>query len=422
MGGRRSEAMRKTLALLGGTPVRREPFPPFPVIEEEEIHAAVEVLKSRRLSTFHSNFLGGDRIREFEEMFARHHGLRFAIACNSGTAALHMAMVAIGIGPGDEVIVPPYTFTATASAVLMAGGVPVFADVREPDFTLDPQAVERAITPRTKALIPVHLFGAPAEMASLSDLARRHQLRIIEDCAQAPGAQYRGRLVGTFSDLATYSFQETKNMTTGEGGMVLTDDPVLAERCQAVRNHGEILAWGARRDYRSFLLGWNYRMTEIEAAIGICQLRKLKHFNQTRIANACYLTAHLSDLPGLSLPSVHVEDVHVFHIYTVRFRGAAVGFSRETFLQALEAEGIPATAGYPRPLYENPVFQGAGARHDPCPVTERLCRAEAVWFTQIRPPAGLREMADLVSALRKVMDEREPLQAWERKLRIKVSG
>ena len=198
------------------------------MIEEEEINAAVEVLKSRRLSTFHSNFLGGDRIREFEEMFARHHGLRFAIACNSGTAALHMAMVAIGIGPGDEVIVPPYTFTATASAVLMAGGVPVFADVREPDFTLDPQAVDRAITPRTKALIPVHLFGAPAEMASLSDLARRHQLRIIEDCAQALGAQYRGRLVGTFSDLATYSFQETKNMTTGEGGMVLTDDPVRA--------------------------------------------------------------------------------------------------------------------------------------------------------------------------------------------------
>lgn len=414
--------MRTPPALLGGTPVRREPFPPYPVIEEEEIRAVLEVLKSRRLSTFHSNFLGGGKVREFEEAFARFHGLRYAIACNSGTAALHMALVAIGIGPGDEVIVPPYTFTATATAVLMAGGVPVFADVRESDFTLDPQAVERAITPRTRALIPVHLFGAPAEMAGLADLARRHQLRIIEDCAQAPGARYRGRLAGTLGDVATYSFQETKNMMTGEGGMVLTDDRDLAERCQAVRNHGEVLAWGERRDYRSLLLGWNYRMTEIEAAIGVCQLRKLETLNRVRIANAGYLSRHLSDIPGLCLPSVPPENLHVFHIYALRFLADRAGFSRATFLRAVDAEGIAASTGYPRPLYENPVFQKAGARHEPCPVTERLCQVEGVWFTQVRPPAGQAEMADLANAIRKVMSAREALSAWERAEKAEGKG
>jgi dTDP-4-amino-4,6-dideoxygalactose transaminase len=307
--------MRTTtrLALFGGTPVRREPFPPYPIVGEEEIRAVVKVLKSAHLSTFHSNFLGGEKVREFEEAFARSQGLRCGIACNSGTAALHMAMVAIGVGPGDEVVVPPYTFTATASAVLMAGGVPVFADVRESDFTLDPGAAERAITPRTKALVPVHLLGGPADLGSLADLARRHHLRIIEDCAQAPSARYRGRSVGGFGDLATYSFQETKNMMTGEGGMVLTEDLDLAERCQAVRNHGEVLAWGERRDYRSLLLGWNYRMTEIEAALGLCQLKKLESWNQARTANASYLSKELAGLPGLRLPSSHPEDVHVFH-------------------------------------------------------------------------------------------------------------
>jgi dTDP-4-amino-4,6-dideoxygalactose transaminase len=405
--------MSSSLALLGGEPVRREPFPPFPIIEEEEFDAVLEVLRSRQLSTFHSSFLGGRKVRQFEDEFARATGAGYGVACNSGTAALHMTLAAIGLEPGDEVIVPPYTFTATASAVLMAGGVPVFADVRDTDFNIDPAEVEKAITERTRAVIPVHLFGAPAAMDELLELAGAHSLRVIEDCAQAPAAELDGRKVGTMGDLATFSFQETKNMMTGEGGMVLTDDLDLAERCRAVRNHGEVLAWGERRDYRSALLGWNYRMTEIEAALGICQLARLGGFNQARIENAAYLTRQLDQARGLALPSPRSEDVHVFHIYAFRFLESEVGISRAGFLRALEAEVIPASGGDPRPLYENPVFERAGGRHLPCPVSERLCAAEAVWLAQVRPPAGIAEMDDIVSAILKVLDQREVLREWE---------
>lgn len=407
--------MRSGLALFGGQPLRREPFPPFPVIGDEEIEAVLGVLKSRQLSTFHSNFLGGRKVRQFEDEFAEVIGAGYGIACNSGTAALHMSLAAIGLEPGDEVIVPPYTFTATASAVLMAGGVPVFADVRESDFNIDPEEAEKAITRRTKAIIPVHLFGAPAAMDELLDLAGAHSLRIIEDCAQAPAAELDGRRVGTLGDLATFSFQETKNMMTGEGGMVLTDDLDLAERCRAVRNHGEILAWGERREYRSILLGWNYRMTEIEAALGICQLARLNGFNQVRMENAAYLTQRLERAQGLSLPSPSVGEVHVFHIYAFRFLENEVGISRAIFLKALEAEGVPASGGYPRPLYENPVFRRAGGRNLACPVAERLCATEAVWLQQVRPPAGIAEMEDIASAILKVLDHRDALHAWEEK-------
>jgi dTDP-4-amino-4,6-dideoxygalactose transaminase len=324
-----------------------------------------------------------------------------------------MALAAVGVETGDEVIVPPYTFTATASAVLMAGGVSVFVDIRESDFNIDPEQVERAITERTKAIIPVHLFGAPAAMDALLDLARAHSLSIIEDCAQAPAAELDGRMVGTLGNLATFSFQETKNMTTGEGGMVLTDDLDLAERCRAVRNHGEVLAWGERRDYRSDLLGWNYRMTEIEAALGICQLARLKDFNRVRMDNAAHLTRRLEQADGLALPSPRAEDVHVFHIYALRFLESEVGFSRATFLKALEAEGVPASGGYPRPLYENPIFKRAGSRNLACPICERLCAKEAVWLVQVRPPAGSAEMDDIAGAILKVLEHREALREWE---------
>jgi dTDP-4-amino-4,6-dideoxygalactose transaminase len=405
--------MTSSLALLGGQPIRSEPFPPFPILEDEEIAAVLEVLESRKLSTFHSSFLGGRKVRQFEEEFAQALGCGYAIACNSGTAALHMSLAAIGLAEEDEVIVPPYTFTATASAVLMAGAVPVFVDVREQDFNIDPAQVEKAITGRTRVIIPVHLFGAPAAMDELLALAEAHSLRIVEDCAQAPLSEYRGRTVGTLGDLATFSFQETKNMMTGEGGMVVTDELELAEGCRAVRNHGEVLAWGERRDYRSMQLGWNYRMTEIEAALGICQLARLVGLNQIRIDNAAHLNRRLGRARGLVLPTVGQGDVHVFHIYAFRFLEDEVGFSRATFLRALEAEGIQASAGYPRPLYENPVFRRAGSRNLACPVSERLCAREAVWLVQVRPPAGSNEMDDIADAILKVLEHRDELRTWE---------
>lgn len=416
------------LALLGGEPVRTQPFPSYPIVGEEEVSAVVAVLKSGRLSTFHSSFLGGERVRQFEEDFARYHGVRHAVACNSGTAALHMAVAALGIGPGDEVVLPPYTFTATATAVLHGNGVPVFADVRE-DGTLDPTAVERALSPRTKAIIPVHLTGGPADMGPIMALAKRRGLGVIEDAAQAPGARYQGALVGTFGDLATYSFQETKNMMTGEGGMVITNDDALAERARAVRNHGESIAWGKKREYLSNLLGWNYRMTEIEAALGRCQLRHLDEWNDRRNANAAVLAKELAGLPFLTLPTVRPGDRHVFHLYMVRYHAWEAGVPKATLLKALEAEGIPVSGGYPRPIYENPLFQeqiGYGDQGCPfrcplyqgitnyargsCPVAERLCADEAVWLFVVRPPAGEAEMMDVARVFHKVMGRLDDLR------------
>ena len=258
------------LALLGGKPIRTRPFPAYPVIGEEEKRAVMEVLDSGQLSTFSASrqgFLGGRKIQAFEAAFAEYHGIRHAIAVNSATSGLHAAVAACEVGPGDEVIVPPYTFTATATAVLHHNAIPVFVDVDPVTFCMDPAQLEKAITPRTKAVIPVHLLGHPADMDAILAIARRHHLKVIEDCAQAPGARYKGRLVGTMGDCGVFSFQETKNMVTGEGGMVITNDPDLAERARMIRNHGEAVIAGEPRKYLTSTIGWNYRMTEVEAAI-----------------------------------------------------------------------------------------------------------------------------------------------------------
>ncbi|MDD1653040.1 MAG: DegT/DnrJ/EryC1/StrS family aminotransferase [Methanomicrobiales archaeon] len=408
------------LAIFGGSPVRDHPFPPYPLLGEEEVQAVTAVVRSGKLSMFDLDFLGGEQVQGFEEEFARYHGSRYAISVNSGTAALHVAVAAAGIGPGDEVIVPPYTFTATASAVLMHNGVPVFADVTPDTFNLDPERVEEAITGKTKALIPVHLFGHPAEMDALMEIAGDHDLAVIEDCAQAPGAEYCGRKVGTIGHLSAFSFQRTKNMTTGEGGMILTDDPDLAHRCRLVRNHGEAFMTGQKREYLANILGWNYRMTEMEAAIGREQLKKLDRFNAVRRRNAHFLSEQLFRIRGISPPVEVPHVVHVYSIYALRYDAEAVGIPRSRFIAALEAEGIPVWGAYPRPLYENPLFReriaygnegcpftcalarkGAATPAGSCPVAEEHCRS-VFGFTTIRPPSTLADMQDIVEAVEKI--------------------
>ncbi|MDD1651988.1 MAG: DegT/DnrJ/EryC1/StrS family aminotransferase [Methanomicrobiales archaeon] len=410
------------LAMFGGRPVRDHSFPPYPLLGEEEVQAVTAVVRSGKLSMFDLDFLGGEQVRGFEEEFARYHGSRYAISVNSGTAALHVAVAAAGIGPGDEVIVPPYTFTATASAVLMHNGVPAFADVTPDTFNLDPGRVEEAITGRTKALIPVHLFGHPAEMDALMEIARDHDLAVIEDCAQAPGAEYRGRKVGTIGHLSAFSFQRTKNMTTGEGGMILTDDPDLAHRCRLVRNHGEAFMAGQKREYLANILGWNYRMTEMEAAIGREQLKKLDAFNAVRRKNARFLSERLSRFRGITPPVEAPHVVHVYSIYALRYHAEMVGIPKSRFIAALEAEGIPVWGAYPRPLYENPLFReriaygargcpftctlagsGTATPADSCPVAEEHCRS-VFGFTTIRPPSTPEDMQDIVEAFGKIME------------------
>jgi dTDP-4-amino-4,6-dideoxygalactose transaminase len=415
--------MKNNLAVFGGSKTRLHPFPPHPIIGEEEKKAVMQVLDSGHLSTFIAApgqfFLGGEKIRQFERDFAAYHDVKYAVAFNSATAALHAAVVAVGVQPGEEVIAPPYTFTSSATCVLMHNAVPVFADIQPDIYCIDPQAIEQAISPLTRAIIPVHLFGHPADMGPIMDVARRHKLKVIEDCAQAPGAIYKGHLVGTFGDCGVFSFTESKTIMTGEGGMLVTNDSSVVEIAQMVRNHGEVIPQGqSERTYRSTILGWNYRMTEIEAALGVVQLGRLNDLNARRIELANYLSEHVENLPGITPPTVYPDCKHVYYAYALGYDASVAGIPRADFARALLAEGIPVGAGYVRPLYLNPIYHenrpsafrlySGNARYEKgmCRVTETLDERELLLLGVVRPPANCLDMDDIVRAVSKILENR----------------
>ena len=419
--------MAGKLALLGGNKVREKPFPPHPTIGEEEKRAVMQVLESGKLSTFIASpgehFLGGEKIRQFERDFASYHGLKYAVAFNSATSALHASVAACGVKAGEEVLVPPYTFTSTATCVLMHNAIPVFVDIKSDIFCLDPAQIEQAITPRTRAIIPVHLFGHAADMDEIMAIAEKHNLKVIEDCAQAPGGVYKGRYVGTIGNCGIFSFQETKNIMTGEGGMLITNSEPLAEIAGMVRNHGEVVLESQKqRTYRSDILGWNYRMTEIEAALGIEQLKKLDKFNTQRIELANYLSEKLAKIDGLTPPVVYPWVKHVYYVLPLNYDEGKIGIPRGLFVRALVAEGIPFGAGYVRPLYLNPIYhenkpfiynyfgKDISYARGICPVTERLYEKELTTTPVCRPPATLEDMDDVVKAVRKVVENKDELQ------------
>jgi len=419
--------MANTLALRGGKKVRGKPFPPHPIITEGEMRAVAEVLNSGKLSTFIAQpgefFLGGQKIRQFERDFASYHGVRYAVAFNSATSALHAAVVACEVKAGEEVIVPPYTFTSTATCALMHNAIPVFVDVNPDIFCMDHAEIEQAITPRTRAIIPVHLFGNVADMDEIMAVAEKHGLKVIEDCAQAPGAIYKGRLVGTIGHCGIFSFQESKNIMTGEGGMLITDEEEIADIARMVRNHGEVILESQKqRTYRSDILGWGYRMTELEAALGIEQLKKLDALNNQRIALAQYLSEGLTPIQGLTPPVVYPHVKHVYYVFALKFDEDAIGIPRDLFVKALNAEGIPFGAGYVRPLYLNPIYHenkpfiytyfGREVNYDKgiCPVTERLHERELMLTPVCRPPATLEDMDDVVRAVGKIIEHKDELK------------
>ncbi len=309
-----------------------------PLIGEEEKAAVMAVLDSGTLAQ-------GPKVAEFEAAFAALVGVRHAIATSSGTTALHLALLAHDIGPGDEVITSPFTFISSANAILFTGAKPVFADIEPDSYNVDPVSIEAKITRRTKALLPVHLFGNPCEMDAIMDVAARHGLAVIEDAAQAHGATFEGRPVGSFGT-GCFSFYPTKNVTTGEGGMITTDDEAIAERCRLLRNHG------MKRRYHHQALGYNFRLTDIQAAIGLAQLDKLEQFNRQRVANAHYLTAHLRHVVT---PSVRPGTRHVFHQYTIRVPG-----DRDALVAALGQRGIGTGVYYPLPIHHQPFYRRLG--------------------------------------------------------------
>jgi dTDP-4-amino-4,6-dideoxygalactose transaminase len=324
-----------------------------PIIGKEERDAIIEVLDSGML-------VQGARVHEFETRFAQLCGAEHAIATSSGTTALHIALLAHQIGPGDEVITSPFSFIASANCALYVGARPVFADIDPDYFTIDPARIEERITPRTKAILPVHLYGQACDMDPILELARKHNLAIIEDACQAHGALYKGRPVGSFGT-ACYSLYATKNITTIEGGMIVTNDAQVAERARLLRSHG------SPRTYEHVMLGYNMRTTDLNAAVGLVQLNKLQEWNSARRANAAYLSANLGKIPGVVTPKIREGCEHIFHQYTIRIQ------NRDIAAQKLKEKGVGVGIHYPTPIHLQPLYNQLGYK-DSLPNAEAASR------------------------------------------------
>lgn len=324
-----------------------------PLVGDEEVDAIREVLLS-------GMYVSGKKVAEFEEKYAEYVGTRHAVAVSSGTAALHIALACLGVGPGDEVVVPAMTFFSTATAVLHQNAVPVFADVDE-DYCLSPESFEKAITDRTRAVIPVHIFGYSADMKAIQEIAELNNVYIIEDSAQAHGTEYYGKKVGSMGKCGAFSFFATKNMTTGEGGMITTDDEDIAKKARLLRSHGMI----NRDDHVT--LGYNYRMTEIEAAFGICQLAKLDKFNAARKWNSEYLLNRLKSLEWLIIQDFDPNIKHAYFWCPVRIDEKKLGKPISEFLEYLKTNGIGFRQRYQEPLYKQKMLTEKRCYPGKCP-------------------------------------------------------
>lgn len=355
-----------------------------PAIGQDEISAVTAVLESGMLAS-------GERVAEFERNFADYCGSTHAVAINNGTAALHAALLAADIGQGDEVIVPSFTFFATASAVSMTGAKPVFADVHERTFNIDPAQVENAVTPRTKAVIGVHLFGQPFDVTGVEQVCESHNLTLIEDAAQAQGAISNGQRAGAMGHMGCFSFYATKNMTTGEGGMVTTSDKAFNERLRLLINHGQ------SEKYLHTRIGYNYRLTDVAAAIGLVQLKKLEKFNMRRRKNAEYFNSHIS-VKGLLTPEVAQGTHHVYHQYVIRLTDE-FPMKRADFIEYLKAKGIGTAVHYPIPLHHQPVYARAD-EPDSCPVSTSL--AGSVLSIPVHPLLDQKELAYICDTINRV--------------------
>lgn len=329
-----------------------------PLIGEREKELVLGVLDSGIIAQ-------GPRVKEFEENFAEYIGVDYAIAVSSGTAALHLSLLAHDIGIGDEVITTPFTFISTANSILFCNAKPVFVDIEEETFNIGPERIEEGITEKTKAIIPVHLYGHPADMKEITRIADDHNLVVIEDACQAHGAEIDGKKAGSFST-GTFSFYPTKNMTTGEGGMITTDDEKIAEKLRMLREHG------SRKRYYHEILGFNLRMTDISAAIGIAQLKRLDEFNSIRIKNAAHLSEKLKDVEGIITPKIKEGVRHVFHQYTIRVT-EDFKVTRDELVKILNGKGIGTGIYYPVPIHKQPLYKNLGYDGN-LPISEKMVR------------------------------------------------
>ena len=422
-------------------------YPQWPIFDDDEINAVTAVIKSgkwggdwggkwwRGFSGWRaennddlSDNSGTPQVVLFQDEFARYHNAAHAVACANGSVAIEVALRALGIGPGDEVIVPPYTFIATASSVLLVNAVPVFVDIDPQTYNMDPARIEEAITERTKAIIPVHFAGQLCDMDRIMDIAKKHNLFVIEDCAHAHGSEWRGRKAGTIGDIGTFSFQSSKTMTSGEGGIIITNNEALAIKCHSFiwvgRDFGK--PW-----YEFQHLGSNYRLTEFQGAVLRVQLSRLEKQIETRMENVRYLSEKLRGIPGIKLVKWDERATkHGFYLIMMQFDSTIWGVPRSSFIKALAAEGVNVSPPYPVPLYNNEVFLNQnfypkscpvkcprysgcvdyGSFAEKCPVAEHACREESLWLGHSMFLGSRKVMDAIAESIRKIWDNKNELK------------
>lgn len=431
-----------SLAINGGPSIRKKLFPFYRTVGKEEKRALGRVIDSGVLSKFlgswHRDFYGGLEVQKFEKQWARYFRVKHAIAVNSATSGLYCAVGAVGVEPGDEVIVSPYTMSASATAPIIWGGVPVFADIEKDYLCLDPRSVAKRITPRTKAIIAVDLFGQPYDVERINTLARKHRLFVIEDAAQAAGAMYRGRYAGTLGNVGIFSLNCHKHIQSGEGGVVVTNNDKIAERVRLIRNHAEAVAGDKGEKNLVNMVGFNFRMTELEAAVSQCQLKKLRRLVTERMKNCAYIAKRLQNIPALITPSARPGATHVYYMQPFRWRADIAGFDRHTFVEAVRAElapteknedfGVRIWEGYSKPLYLQPMYQKKIAygrsgypfrgphykgrvnyKKGLCPAAERIYGQELFTSDLMTPGFSRRDLDDVVAAFQKVWKYRKEL-------------
>jgi len=426
-------ASTEKLALLGGPKAIQATFKRYNSIGAEEAEAAKQAIESGVLSQFlgawHEDFYGGPKVREFERACADYFGVKHAVTVNSATSGLIAAVGAIGIEPGDEVIVSPWTMCASATAILHWNAIPVFADIEHETFNLDPESVEANITPYTKAIMAVDIFGHSADMDALMAIAAKHGLKVISDAAQAPGAFYKDKYTGTLAHVGSYSLNYHKHIHTGEGGILVTDDDEICERLQLIRNHAEAVVGGKGVTNLANMIGYNFRLGEIECAIGIEQLKKLKKFVASRQHSAERLTAGLEGLRGLRTPVVKPNCTHAYYMYPMVLDVDNLGISRNRIWEALIAEGVEGLApGYANlhllPMYQQKTAYGSKGfpwtsdichrdvdyRQGACPIAEELQAKSYLGFSMCLSDLSDEDVDLMVSAFRKVWDQKERLK------------
>lgn len=423
-------------AILGGNKIRNSVFKSRTTMGLNEIDSVIQVMKSDNLSSFIGapglNFLGGKKVKEFENAWKEKYDFDHAISVNSWTSGLIIAVGAIGIEPGDEVICSPYTMSASATSVMFYGGVPIFADINSHDYNLDYRSIEKKITSRTKAIIVVHIFGGIADMDNIMNLAKKYNLKVIEDCAQSPGAFYKGKPVGTIGDIGGFSLNFHKHIHCGEGGMLVTNNENLAFKSQLIRNHGENYAEETPNMDLSNIIGGNYRLSEIHAAIGVEQLKNLDKILEHRRDLALFLHKEIEHIDCLeTFPPQDGVD-HVYYMFPIKFNKSIAGMDRNLFVKSVNAEflnpdgweSMPLTEGYIKPLYLNPIYQkqiAIGKKGFPfnfhtnikydyslgiCPNAENAYFKEVIVSPLIREPLDITDINDLVLAISKVLRNR----------------